>query len=140
MANRGNLTTLPETPRIVMRKLALLLGISALTACAEQTVYLRTDGQDTAGNSALRQQLELDRLTCQTEAGDTRDCMAVKGYVSVAKDQAAAKQQQLAALAAQNAAPETVSGLPALRSTKPPKNFADKKQKSKPTAPAPSQN
>ncbi len=95
-----------------MRKLALLLGMGALTACAERTVYLRTDEQDIAANSALRQQFELDRITCQTEAGDTRDCMAVKGYVSVAKDQAAAKQQQLAAIAAQNAAPETVSGLP----------------------------
>ncbi len=123
-----------------MRKLALLLGLSALTACAADTVYLRTDGQDLAANSTLRQQFELDRLTCQTEAGDTKDCMAVKGYVSVPKDQAAAKQQQLAANAAQNAAPETVSGLPPLRPTTPPKRLADKKRKSKPAAPPSSPN
>jgi hypothetical protein len=38
--------------------------------------------------------------------------MAIKGYVSVPKDQAAAKQQQLATIAAQNTEHETVSGLP----------------------------
>ena len=57
--------------------------------------------------------------------------MAIKGYVSVPKDQAAAKQQQLAALAAQNAEHETVSGLPPLRPSTPPKSLAVKKQKSK---------
>jgi len=120
-----------------MRKVALLLGMLALTNCGAQTVYLRTDGQDVAGNSALRQQLELDRLTCQTDPEDTQACMAIKGYVSVPKDQAAAKQQQLAALAAQNAEHETVSGLPPLRPSTPPKSLAVKKQKSKPPATAP---
>ena len=84
-----------------MRKVALLLGMFALTDCAEKTIYLRTDGQDMVGNSALHEQFELDRVTCQTDPGDTRDCMAVKGYVAVPKDQAAAKQRQLAAIAAQ---------------------------------------
>jgi hypothetical protein len=115
-----------------MRKVALLLGMLALTDCAERTIYLRTDGQDVAGNPALHQRLELDRVTCQTEPGDDKDCMAVKGYISVPKDQAAAKQHQLAAIAAQNAEHETVSGLPPLRPTTSPKNLAGKKQKSKP--------
>jgi hypothetical protein len=118
--------------RAVMRKVALLLGMFALTDCAERAIYLRTDGQDIAGNPALHRQLELDRMTCQTEPGDDQDCMAVKGYVSVPKDQAAAKQRQLAAIAAQNAEHETVSELPPLRPTTPPKNLAGKKQKSKP--------
>lgn len=125
-----------------MRKIVLLLGMFALTHCTAQTIYLRTDGQDVASDPALRRQLELDRLTCQTEPGDDQDCMAVKGYVAVRKDQAAAKQQQLAAIAAQNAEHETVSGLPAPRSTTSPQSAASKKQKSKPpeTAPSSSQN
>ena len=83
-----------------MRKVALLLGMFALTDCAENTIHLRTDGQDMAGNSALHEQFELDRVTCQTDPGDTRDCMAVKGYVAVPKDQAAAEQPQPIRLAA----------------------------------------
>ena len=121
-----------------MRKVALLLGVFALTACAERAIYLRTDGQDMAGNPALHQQFELDRVTCQTEPGDDKDCMAVKGYISVPKEQAAAKQRQLATLAAQNAEHETVSQLPPLRSTTPPKTLAAKKQKSKPPENTPS--
>jgi len=121
-----------------MRKVALLLGVFALTACAERAIYLRTDGQDMAGNPALHQQFELDRVTCQTEPGDDKDCMAVKGYISVPKEQAAAKQRQLATLAAQSAEHETLSELPPLRSTTPPKNLAVKKQKSKPPENTPS--
>ena len=115
-----------------MRKVALLLGLFALTSCAEKTIYLRTDGQDVAGNAALHQQFELDRVVCQSEPGDDKDCMAVKGYVLVPKEQAAAKQRQLAAIAAQNAEHETVSELPPLRSTTPPKTLAGKRQKPKP--------
>ena len=114
-----------------MRKLLLLLGTLALTACAANTTYLRTDGQDIGSNPALHQQLELDRIICQTEPGEDRDCMAVKGYVSVPKDQAAAKQQQLAALAAENAKHEAVADLPALRPTTSSKTPAGKKQKAK---------
>ena len=112
-----------------MRKVVLLLGMLALTNCAEKTIYLRTDGQDMAGNSALHQQFELDRVTCKTEPGDDKDCMAVKGYVSVPKEQAAAKQRQLAAIAAQSAEHETVSELPPLRSTTPPKTPAGEKRR-----------
>ena len=46
-----NVTALPETTRAVMRKIALLLGMFALTGCAERTtIYLRIDGQDMADN------------------------------------------------------------------------------------------
>ena len=50
-ANRGKRGSLPETTRAVMRKIALLLGMFALTGCAERTtIYLRIDGQDMADN------------------------------------------------------------------------------------------
>jgi hypothetical protein len=114
-----------------MHKLVLLLGTLTLTDCAAQSVYLRTDGQDVANNSALRQQLDLDQATCQSEPGDDKDCMALKGYVSVPKDQAAAKQQQLAAVAAQNAAYNAAPVLP-LPSVTPGKTAAAKKRKPKP--------
>ena len=118
-----------------------MLGVLALTNCAEKPIYLRTDGQDMAGNPALHQQFELDRAVCQTDPGDDKDCMAVEGYVSVPKEQAAAKQRQLAAIAAQNAEHEKVAELPPLRSTTPPKALASKKPKPKPPeiAPAASQ-
>jgi hypothetical protein len=102
---------LPHTTRAAMRKIALLLGTLALTGCAEKTIYLRTDGQDVASNPALRSQMELDRKTCEAEPGDDRDCMAVKGYVSVSKEEAAVKQQQLAAAAAQNAANDAAAAV-----------------------------
>jgi hypothetical protein len=114
-----------------MRKLVLLFGTLALTDCAAQTIYLRTDGQDIASNPGLRQQLDRDLAACQGEPGDDRDCMAVKGYVSVGKDQAAAKQQQLAALAAENAERAAFAVLPPPRPP-PTKSLAAKKQKSKP--------
>jgi hypothetical protein len=133
---------LPETDAgRVMRKVALSLGLFALTACAERTIYLRTDGQDMAGNTALHQQFELDRLNCVTDPDD-QDCMAVKGYVAVPKDQAAAKQRQLAAIAAQNAQQEIVSEPPPPRSKTPAKGLAGKRQKPKPpeATPTASQN
>jgi hypothetical protein len=109
-----------------MRNIVLLLCTLALTDCAisPERVYLRTDGQDINGNPALREQLDRDRLACE---GDT-DCMAVKGYVSVSKDQAAAKQQQIAT---QNAG-EAVAVLPPPTPARPHKTAAVKKQKSKP--------
>jgi hypothetical protein len=125
-----------------MRKIALLLGMLALTDCAERTIYLRTDGPDMADSPALHQRFELDRASCQTEPGDDKDCMAVKGYVAVPKDQAAAKQRQLAAIAAQNPEHETVFEPPSLRSTTATKTPTAKKQKSKPAeiTPTSSQN
>jgi hypothetical protein len=72
----------------------------------------------------------------------TSIAMAVKGYVSVAPDQAAAKQQQLAAMAAQNAALKDVAVLPPPTPTGPHKTAAAKKQKSNLPEPetTPSQN
>ena len=125
------MATSPGTTQAAMRKFVLPLGTLALTACAAQ---MRTDGQDIASNPALHQQFELDRAICQTEPGDDRDCMAVKGYVSVSKDQAAAKQQQLAAIAAENAKHETVSEPPALRPTTSSKTMTARKQTAKPPA------
>jgi hypothetical protein len=118
------MATLPKHTG-VMRQIVLLLGTLALTDCAAQTVYLRTDGKDIASDSALRQQLDRDRLLCE---GDT-DCMATKGYVSVRKDQVVAKQQQLATIAAENAA--AIAVLPPPTLTRPQKT-AIKKQKSNP--------
>lgn len=116
-----------------MRRAILLLGTLALTGCTADTVYLRTDGQDLASNSDLRRQMELDRLTCQTEdAGDSRDCMAVKGYVAVPKYQAAAKQRQLAEIAAQNAAAADVTSVLPPPPVPPAKAAATKKRKPKP--------
>jgi hypothetical protein len=87
-----------------MREIVLLLGTLALTDCtaSPQSVYLRTDGQDVASNPALREQLDRDRKACEGDEDD-KACMAVKGYVSVSPDRAVSKQQQLAAIAAQNA-------------------------------------
>lgn len=122
---------LPKPRRAIMRKVAFLLATLLLTDCAARTVYLRTDGQDVASNAALGRQLELDRATCEGEPGDDRDCMALKGYVSVPKDKATAKQQQLAAMAAQKAADEAALVLPP-PAVKPDKTAAAKKRKSKP--------
>jgi hypothetical protein len=113
-----------------MRKIVLLLGTLALTDCAAspETIYLRTDGQDIASNSALREDLDRDRKACESE-GDDKDCMAVKGYVSVSPDRAASKQQQLAAIAAQNAELKTMVVLPP---PTPNKSAVIKKRKSNP--------
>ncbi|MGN6749527.1 MAG: hypothetical protein ACTHJS_13125 [Xanthobacteraceae bacterium] len=113
-----------------MRQIVLLLGTLALSNCtaAPETIYLRTDGQEIAGNPGLREQLDRDRVVCEGDG----DCMAVKGYVSVRKDQVAAKQQQLATIAAQNAQRESVAVLPPPIPGKPDKT-AIKKQKSKPS-------
>jgi hypothetical protein len=122
-----------------MRRVAILLGTLALADCsgaAQRTIYLRTDGQDIASNPALGKQLDLDRKACESE-GDDKACMAVKGYVSVAPDMAAAKQQQLAAMAAQNAALKDVAVLPLPTPTGPHNTAVAKKQKE--TAPTPSQ-
>src|SRR5215472_3232707 len=116
-----------------MRKIIFLLGTLALTDCAAspETIYLRSDGQDIASNPPLREQLDRDLKACQGEPGDDRDCMVIKGYVSVRKNQASAKQQQLAAIAAENAEREAVATLPPPTPTRPHKS-AIKKQKSNP--------
>ena len=115
-----------------MRKVVLILGTLALTNCAAspERIYLRTDGQDIVSNHALREQLDRDRIACLGDPDGNPDCMAVKGYVSVPKDQAAAKQQQIAA---QNAEREAVAVLPPPTPKRVHKPASAKKQK--PTAP-----
>jgi hypothetical protein len=71
-------------------------------------VWLRLDGQRGSGNPALTQQFETDRTLClgkmqqddeQDEPVDAtaKDCMTKKGYIQVPKDEAVAKQEELAA-------------------------------------------
>jgi hypothetical protein len=71
-------------------------------------VWLRLDGQRGNGNPALTQQFETDRALClgrpqqddeQDEPVDApaKECMIEKGYIQVPKDQAEAKQEELAA-------------------------------------------
>jgi len=117
-----------------MRRVVLILGMLALADCGggTQTVYLRLDGQDVASNPALREKLDLDRKACQGEPGDDKDCMAVKGYVSVPRDQAATKQQQLATIAAENVEREAFAALPPPRLKSPHKTATVKKQTSIP--------
>ena len=103
-----------------MRIAALLFGTLALSGCAAQTTYLRLDGQDIASNPALRRQLDLDRTVCLIDVEDDQACMAIKGYVSVRKDQAARKQQELASLAAaERAEREAAAALPPPRPNAP---------------------
>jgi len=126
------MATLPKRTRGVMRRVVLLFGALALTHCTAQTVYLRTDGQDIASNPTLRDQLDRDRIVCLGDLVDNQSCMAVKGFVSVSKDQATAKQQQLAAIAAANAEREAFAALPSSPPKDPHKNLAAKKQKLNP--------
>lgn len=107
-----------------MRSFALALAAVALSGCAAKTVYLLADGRAPVSDPVLNQQFEMDRTVCQGElqkanlSGSLRDwgiergaavsqvgqgCMAEKGYVMVREDQAAAKQQELAAIAAEKA-------------------------------------
>jgi hypothetical protein len=103
----------------------ILLASATLAGCASeppqpppraQMVWLRLDGQRGAGNPALTQQFEKDRLAClgasQQANGSSEPvdpvataCMARKGYVQVPEDQAEAKRQELAAANAQRQAP-----------------------------------
>ena len=87
-------------------------------------IYLRADGQVPASDPVLKQQFEMDRTVCRIcrawslqvedllalspspgraqEADQVgQGCMAGKGYVLVREDEAAAKQQELAAIAAE---------------------------------------
>jgi hypothetical protein len=79
-------------------------------------VWLRLDGQRGSGNPALIQQFATDRALClgRTQQDDeqdgpvdapAKDCMAQKGYIQVPKDQAEAKQEELAAANTQKQIP-----------------------------------
>lgn len=105
-----------------------------LSACAQQPkmLWVRGDGQRTAGDPVMVHQFEMDRTMCQGEmqkanlsgvtltrgglagavAAADRDeaagqvgngCMASKGYVLVREDEAEAKRVQFAAIEAEKA-------------------------------------
>jgi hypothetical protein len=94
---------------------SVLLASAALAGCASELfpsrpemVWLRLDGQRGSGSAALTQQFATDRTLClgRTQQDDEQDepvdatvkeCMIEKGYIQVPKDQAEAKQEELAA-------------------------------------------
>ena len=114
-----------------MSRLGCVLVASAtLAGCASelspsrpQMVWLRLDGQRGSGNAALSQQFETDRTVClgkmqQDDEQDgpvdaaAADCMTKRGYIQVPKDQAEAKQEELAAANVQKQAPSPRRKLP----------------------------
>jgi hypothetical protein len=114
----------------VMRRAILLFASLSLCGCAK-SVYLLADGRMPASDPVVNQQFEMDRTVCQGElqkanlSGSMRDwgaisranavgqvgqgCMAEKGYVLVPEDQVVAKQQELAAVAAEKGRREAVA-------------------------------
>ena len=107
-----------------------VIGTILLSGCAKEMVYLRVDGQRTSTDPVLVQQFEVDRTICSGEmqkanvSGVTysgggmaglaaqierqqavgqvaQGCMAQRGYLAVPKEEAAAKFEELAAVAAE---------------------------------------
>ncbi len=128
----------------------LVLAALALAACSMVTrfAYVRADGQDISGDPTLTQQFNKDRATCQAEmhrggssydarysdniaAGSdaVQDCMEEKGYIVVMERDADAKQQELAAKAAEKARREAEAAAPP---PPPPPPFPPRKLKAKP--------
>jgi hypothetical protein len=98
--------------------LALAAFAAGCSSSQQKMVYLLPDGRIANNDPALNKQLQADLTICNDEmarsfqqgdhgdGGTSRgkevssvgdDCMADKGYTEVRADQAAAKQQQLAA-------------------------------------------
>lgn len=133
---------------------ALLLSGCAQTP---KMLWVRADGMRLAENPGLRTQFELDTTSClgernkaalsgvtvsggglaglaaavdRSNAADTvaRGCMAEKGYLLVAEDQAPAKQAELAAIAQQQRAQQAPPVVPTSTSSKkkPPVTVAPK--------------
>jgi hypothetical protein len=117
-----------------MRKMPLVSGAIiaavALSGCAKDMAYIRTDGQRTLTDPVLAQQFEIDRTICSGEmqkanvSGVTfsggglaglaaqverqqavgqvgQGCMAQKGYALVERDKAEARLAEFAAVAAE---------------------------------------
>jgi hypothetical protein len=150
-----------------MRGVTLALAALALSACATPSVYLLADGRLPGDDPVLNQQFEMDRTICNGDmqkanlsgvtvsgggfagiaaAADRAQaagqvgvgCMAAKGYVLVPKDQVPAKQQELAAIAAEKARREAAAIAAAAPPLAPPVHrVAAAKPKPKP-APQPS--
>lgn len=121
--------------------LSLLLTATAVSGCARETVYVRLDGQRAASDPILAQQFEVDRTICSGEmqkanvSGVTfaggglagaiaaaersnavgqvaQGCMAQKGYLLVAADQAEAKNAELAAITEEKKKREALAQVP----------------------------
>ena len=97
-----------------MLSIALAGCANVSTTSAPKTTWVRMDGKRGAGDTALLQQFEKDRISCRgelqkaaaqsrTEASDEVDpnCMVSKGYVLVREDEAEAKRREFAAAAAE---------------------------------------
>jgi hypothetical protein len=141
----------------VLRSVVLMLAALALAACSlgGRFAYVRADGQD-IGDPAVSQQFNKDRMVCQAEmhvsagTGDphrnndvaggsdaVQDCMEAKGYMVVMQSEAVAKQQELAAQAAEKARREAEAAAPPPPPPPPPPPHKTKlKPKPKPAAPA----
>jgi hypothetical protein len=147
---------------------AMAIGL-ALSACATPSVYLLADGRAPGADPVLNQQFEMDRTICNgdmqkanlsgvtisggglagvaaaAERGQAATqvgvgCMAAKGYVLVPQDQVPAKQQELAAIAAEKARREAAAAAPPPPPPAPPRRLAAKpKPKPKPPATSPSE-
>jgi hypothetical protein len=118
------------------RLLALVIVLSGC-ASAPKMAWVRTDGQSLKTDPVLVQQFEIDRTICQGElqkanlsgvviddgdvysavarqnrsiaASQVRSgCMAEKGYIQTPEDQAEAKRQEFAAVAAEKARREAL--------------------------------
>ncbi len=141
----------------VLRSVVLMLAALALAACSlgGRFAYVRADGQD-IGDPAVSQQFNKDRMVCQAEmhvsagTGDphrnndiaggndaVQDCMEAKGYMVVMQNEAVAKQQELAAQAAEKARREAEAAAPPPPPPPPtPPHKTKFKPKPKPAAPA----
>jgi hypothetical protein len=142
----------------VLRSAIVLAAALALGACGmvARFAYIRADGQDISADPALTQQFNKDSAACQSErhrgggSYDARysdnisaqgeavqDCMEEKGYIVVMERDADAKQQELAAKAAEKARREAEAAAPPPPPPPPPPPRKVKgKPKPKPEAPA----
>jgi hypothetical protein len=120
----------------------ILLGLMLAGCATQPTMtWIRADGQRSANNAVLHQQFEMDKTVCQGEmqkanlSGVTfagggiagavaaanrndavgqvaRGCMAEKGYVLVAEEEAEQKRAELAAISAQKASAAAAQPVP----------------------------
>ena len=138
----------------MLRIAVLALAALTLAACGAigtRFAYIRADGQDLASDPALARQFNTDRMSCQAEGhrtasigdphydtaaaqgGDVvQDCMENKGYIVVLERDADAKQQELAAKAAEKARREAEAAAPPPPPPPPPPHKPKHKTKPKP--------